>query len=412
MAKPRKMSEGEEPQYTQDFCKRQLSEEDLKVKYEPAYLKTARKNDSRYFMQGRELNVAELYENRINYCRPEKYYGILWQQKIIPPFLTRVLNGEEFTDQQLMELEYYRYLVSRLNPQNNMNGVPDAKGVKHCLGKMRDYINLANDIKANGLKAPIDLYCYDKPFRKEGKWWDKVIITRGSRRIAILYHLGVKKVPARIWRSEWLARRFIPDSHWPTDDNSIHAHAVRQFVKIGAKSTDKYWRHNYTPWYDYHIGKFQRGFHTKRILELGVKTGVSLLLWHDAFRAAEIYGLDRRPELCDRNIRKKSRIHLIKGDQTDKELLHKIGKESGPFNVVIDDCSHRPRHQRISFDVLWNYLTPGGVYVLEDMQSNYRSKYRQDSIVPYVTTLIEDIYETHKVREVNFYPNIIFITKA
>ncbi len=412
MATAPKRKKGEIPQYTQEYCKLQLDEKDLQVKYVPATIKTARKNDSRYFMQGKSLDVEELYHNRINYCRPEKHYGIMWQQKIIPRFLKKILKNETFTDERLMSFQYYKYLISRLNPQNNGSEGPDSKGVKHCLGKMRDYINLTYDIRDNGLKAPIDLFCYGEPERVNGKWVDKVIITRGSRRIAILHALGVKKVPARIWKSEWLAKRFIPDAHWPKNDNSIHAHAVRQFVKMGVESTDKYWRHNYTPWYDNHIGKFQHGFHTKKIFELGVKTGVSLLLWNDAFPAAKVYGLDRKPEMCRPEIRKKKRIKIFTGDQTDTKLLKRIADKYGDFHVIIDDCSHNPKHQRISFDVLWKRLEPGGVYVFEDTQSSFRSKYKKHSIFPMVKSMIDDIYETHQVREIQFYPNLIFVTKA
>jgi len=413
MAKPPKRKEGEVPQYTQAYCKAQLSKEDLKKTYKSALVPTCRRNDSRSFVQGKEFDVAELYENRINYCRPSKIYGIMWQQKVVPPFLKRILAGEQFTDEQLKEFEYYKYLVSRLNPINNPEGSPDAKGVRHVIyGKMRDYIKLAYDIRDNGLKAPIDMFCHDKPVHIKGKWMDKVIIVRGSRRIAILHALGVEKVPTRVWKTEWLAKRFIPDAHWPKDDKSIHACAVRQFVKMGVKATDKYWRHNYTPWYDNHIGKFLKGGHTKKILELGVKTGVSLLLWHEAFRAGQIYGLDIDPSRSDTLLKGKKRIKLIKGNQKDTVLLKKIGEKHGKFHVIIDDASHKPKNQRISFDVLWNYLEPGGVYVFEDTQTNFRPKHRDNSIFPMLYKKVTDIYESHKVREIQFYPNIVFITKA
>lgn len=413
MATAPKIRKGEIRQFTQEYCRQQLTEEEQNVPYKSAHIKSWRRRGSLSFMQGMEFDVKELYNNRIGYCRPDKRYGIMWQQKCVPPFLKRVLAGEEFTDEQLREFEFYRYLVSRLNPQNNDNGIPDRKGDKHVIrSKMRDFIKLAYDVRDNGLKAPIDMYCSDKPVCPDGKnWLDKVIITRGSRRIAILNALGIEKVPARVWRSEWLARHFIPDAHWPKNGKSIHATAVRQFVKFGINSTDKYWRHNYTPWYDNHIGKFQIGFHTKRILELGVKLGFSHLLWHDAFPAALVYGLDKDPSRSDNLLKKKKRMKLFKGNQTDKDLLHKIGKE-GPFNVIIDDCSHKPKHQKISFDVLWEYLTPGGVYVIEDTQTNFREKYKKDSIFPQLYKMVNDIYLSHKVREIQFYPNITFITKA
>jgi hypothetical protein len=416
MAKPPKRKKGEIPPYTQEYCKLQLTEDEINQPYKSALMPCWRRRDSLSFVQGKLLDVEELFHNRINYCRPNKRYGIMWQQKVVPPFLKDVLADKEFTDEDLKKYKYYKYLVSRLNPQNCPDGNPDAKGVRHVLySKMRDYIKLARDIRDNGLKAPIDLFCSDKPVCPDGKkWFDKVIIVRGSRRIAILHELGIKKVPARIWKSEWLAKRFIPDADWPRDDKTIQACAVRQFVKMGNKSTDKYWRHSYTHLYDRHIGKFQKGGHTKKILEIGVKTGVSLMLWHDAFPAGLIYGLDRDPEKCDRKIRKRRRIKVIKGDQTDKELLHKIARKYGPFHVVIDDGSHNPKHQNISFNVLWEYMEPGGVYVIEDAQCSFkkREKYAKHNIFPKLYSLVEDMYKKHTVRDVAFYPNLVFVTKA
>ncbi len=414
MAKPPKVKPGEIAQWTQDFCKQQLTKEDLDIEFIPAYIGSPKKKDyDYYFLAGRELDVEELYHNRVNYCRLSKRYGIMWQQKVIPPFLKRVLSREEFTDEQLRGLKYYKYLISRLNPLNNPNGNPDEKGVRHVLNsKMRDFIKLAYDIRDNGLKAPIDLFYVDKPVKKDGKWIRRAVITRGSRRIAILHELGIKKVPARIWRNEKLARSFIPDASWPTDGNSIHAHAVRQFVKMGVKATDKYWRHNYTPWYDYHIGKFQRGGHTKKILELGIRTGVSLLLWRSAFKSAEIYGLDIDIEKSRRLLKKKNRIKVIKGNTKDENLLHEIGSKYGPFHVIIDDASHNPKHQKIAFDILWQYLNKDGVYVFEDTHHNFKKKNKKTSIFPMLKSMADDIYINNTIKEIQFYPNIVFVTKG
>jgi len=108
----------------------------------------------------------------------------------------------------------------------------------------------------------------------------------------------------------------------------------------------------------------------------------------------------------------KKRIKVIKGNQRDRNLLKKIGEKYGNFHVIIDDASHKPHNQKRSFGVLWKYLESGGVYVFEDTQSNYRPKYKDSSIFPMLKSMIDEIYETHKVKEIQFYPNIVFITKA
>ena len=52
------------------------------------------------------------------------------------------------------------------------------------------------------------------------------------------------------------------------------------------------------------------------------------------------------------------------GDQTDVELLKKIGsdatKNNGGFDVVIDDGGHLMNHQKDSLINLWRFVKPGG----------------------------------------------------
>ena len=46
-------------------------------------------------------------------------------------------------------------------------------------------------------------------------------------------------------------------------------------------------------------------------------------------------------------------------------------EEVGPFDVIIDDGSHRSEHIRATFAILFPLLTPNGVYVVEDVQTSY-----------------------------------------
>ena len=39
--------------------------------------------------------------------------------------------------------------------------------------------------------------------------------------------------------------------------------------------------------------------------------------------------------------------------------------------MVIDDGSHVPEHQVISFEALWPSVKPGGIYVVEDVETSW-----------------------------------------
>lgn len=107
-----------------------------------------------------------------------------------------------------------------------------------------------------------------------------------------------------------------------------------------------------------------------RLLELGVHTGCSLMVWHDFFSRAEIAGLDIRPP--KRVL--PPRTHFYKGSQDDLALLSNMSKEIAPegWDIIIDDASHQGSLTKTSFWHLFiNHLKPGGYYFIEDWGTGY-----------------------------------------
>jgi hypothetical protein len=119
---------------------------------------------------------------------------------------------------------------------------------------------------------------------------------------------------------------------------------------------------HYLPIYERHFEKF-RGM-ASRILEIGVAHGGSLQLWKWYFgEQAMIHGLD----IDARCIRyEEDQISIYCGNQSDDCVLAFLADLVGPFDLIIDDGSHRPEDQAISFKALWPTLAPGGVYLIED----------------------------------------------
>ena len=46
-------------------------------------------------------------------------------------------------------------------------------------------------------------------------------------------------------------------------------------------------------------------------------------------------------------------------------------QQKGPWNVVVDDGSHLPEHQLLTFRRLFPTLTPGGMYIIEGTETSY-----------------------------------------
>ena len=108
-----------------------------------------------------------------------------------------------------------------------------------------------------------------------------------------------------------------------------------------------------------------------RILELGVQTGRSLLIWRDYFPSAVVVGIDIDPE--PEIIAGDPRIHFLRGSQDDQATLDAAGAISGQgFDIIIDDASHIGKLTRGSIYHLFpRWLKPGGIYIIEDISAAY-----------------------------------------
>lgn len=141
-------------------------------------------------------------------------------------------------------------------------------------------------------------------------------------------------------------------------------------------STDKGGRHNtynhepchgthdYTPIY-FDLFSRQR-MHVKSVLEIGINKGCSLLMWREFFPNATITGIDISEGTMVWN---HERIQTFVADQADPHALANALQvaQAHPFDVIIDDGSHRMSDQIVTLGCLAPLLSDIGVYVIEDI---------------------------------------------
>lgn len=96
--------------------------------------------------------------------------------------------------------------------------------------------------------------------------------------------------------------------------------------------------------------------------------GASFKMWHDYFQKARIFGIDVNECSYLNNDRSKTFV----ADQGKVEDLDAFMEATGAieFDVIVDDGSHRPDHQQISFSYFFKKLKSGGLYFIEDLLSN------------------------------------------
>ena len=176
-------------------------------------------------------------------------------------------------------------------------------------------------------------------------------------------NLGVMTEDIRSWRTEkkpgwWLNEPFQLEPYNPDmtllehDMRNIPNELDRLFFKYGSDKHKK----GLGKLYEKHISHLRK----PNILEIGIKKGASLRAWLEYFPGANVVGVDiQKVEVLGTTV--------CVGNQNDGKFMHQIGKELGPFDIIIDDGSHKPEDQIVSFNALYKTaLKPGGLYCIED----------------------------------------------
>lgn len=172
-------------------------------------------------------------------------------------------------------------------------------------------------------------------------------------------------------------------------------------IEKGLPNPISKWPH-YLPIYDKHFKTYKENASPENkiiIVEIGVFWGGSLDMWNEYFGKENciIYGID-----IDSNCKRFERdnIHIIIGDQGDKNFLNTLKTLIPQPDIIIDDGGHRMHQQINSFDILFSYLKMGGIYLCEDTHTSYYAEYdggfrNTYSFVEHVKSLIDYIHGYH-----------------
>ena len=93
--------------------------------------------------------------------------------------------------------------------------------------------------------------------------------------------------------------------------------------------------------------------------------------WSEYFKNSIIVGIDiKKIDLKKKNLIKEN-IHIHQGSQSDKKFISNLINKYENFDIIIDDGSHYPTDVIKSFKFLFNSLSIGGLYFVEDTQTSY-----------------------------------------
>ena len=125
--------------------------------------------------------------------------------------------------------------------------------------------------------------------------------------------------------------------------------------------------HHYLPLYDRYFREW-RGKEV-RFLEIGVSKGGSLSMWRRYFGPkAIIFGID-----INEDCRAYDGIHgqVRIGSQDDPAFLEAVIAEMGGVDIVLDDGSHMMPHVRKTLEIVFQKVSLGGTYMIEDLHTAY-----------------------------------------
>ena len=143
-------------------------------------------------------------------------------------------------------------------------------------------------------------------------------------------------------------------------------------IALTDSESDKVNYHNMGFWYDMLIqGLVTRTGGTIEMCEIGCSyhENGSASVFSSLPYIQQYVGIDKNPlkvAIPDPHI-------FLQGDAYSKEVLEKLSLYA-PFDLIIDDGSHDPKHQVFFFVEYRQFLKPNGILFCEDVQANYLEK--------------------------------------
>ena len=136
------------------------------------------------------------------------------------------------------------------------------------------------------------------------------------------------------------------------------------------------------PFIEYFV-EFCRDFQGGSIFELGIAEGGSTALLALIAHPRKLVAVDLEPQrlaalddfAASRGFSDTMKLHYGVDQQDRMARLQEIVVEeygAGQLDLVLDDASHQLGPTRASFEALFPYLRPGGVYTIEDWNADQR----------------------------------------
>jgi cephalosporin hydroxylase len=168
-------------------------------------------------------------------------------------------------------------------------------------------------------------------------------------------------------------RGYVYASRWnrkyETDNSSVNNsgnNPLRTFFDAN-KEGNGIWKFiHYFDIYQRHFSKYVgKEVH---IVEVGIYSGGSLKMWKNYFGdKCKIYGIDIQKECMSYE---DESIKIFIGDQENRNFWKEFKEKVPRVDILIDDGGHLVEQQIATLEEMLPHLSPGGVYLCEDVAGN------------------------------------------
>jgi hypothetical protein len=176
---------------------------------------------------------------------------------------------------------------------------------------------------------------------------------------------------------------------------------------VNSEKTDKNTIHSYLPVYELLLKNKKNT--CKNVIEVGIKDGGSIKLWHDYFINAKIHALD----ICSNDriwegIKDKERIILYPLTDAYNEDLFKINfiDKNIKLDMALDDGPHSLESMKQFITMYSPILSDIGILIIEDVQDMSWLE-QLTSVVPEELKQFVSTYDLRHIK--NRYDDIVFV---
>lgn len=117
-----------------------------------------------------------------------------------------------------------------------------------------------------------------------------------------------------------------------------------------------------------------------QLMELGIASGASLLLWSQYFTKGIVTGLDIVEPVRKEYLQSLPNVHMLFGDAYDNDNAKYLVENLPKQNVFIEDGAHDIDNQIKAFHKYSKLVRPGGYYICEDLHLQNLGEYLANGV--------------------------------